>query len=95
MSDPDPIVVGRGIVDYWREMLTKQPDYSPRCDHNNGVAVLAYIDALHNAINAEVARVDQLRDTIEFNREQAKRVDAQYRSERDALRQLIAEREAV
>jgi hypothetical protein len=69
---------GEQVVAYWREMSAKYPigsarEYSFSCGADRGLAVLAYIDGLIAEVDEKVTLIAQLRGTLEFNREQAKK----------------------
>lgn len=78
---------GRDIVEYWREVLAKDERYAPTCDHERGEWVIDYIDALHTVIAERDNYADQLRGTIQFNRERYSELEA----ERNRLRRQVRE----
>ena len=65
---------GRNVVDYWREMLAKDDTYGPSSDHGNGLAVIAYIDALRTVCDQSNNYSKGLTDTIQFNRDEVDRL---------------------
>ena len=85
---------GQDVVDYWREMVAKNPDYGPSCDHGNGAQVINYIDQLLSIIAERERYTKHLSETIQFNRDQHDKALALGRQQQRTLRARIAELEA-
>ena len=80
VTDPER---GPAIVAYWRDMLAKDPSHTPSCDHDGGLAVIAYIDSHIAAVAEAEAETERLRETLAFNR------DITERHERDRTRLTV------
>jgi len=79
-----------GLIDHWRQVTAKGQPISWGCDR--ATIILDHIDALGEELAAGAALVEQLRETIAWNRNAAARQAAEtlgYRQERDT--KLVAE----
>jgi hypothetical protein len=88
LTVPDPDTpTGEQCVDYWRTMLAKDPNLSLTWGADRAQAIVEYIDRLSATIAANEAQVEQLRDIIGFNREQADKAEKRAAKDRRELRE--------